>query len=178
MPAASRNLLPEPYHKLMTNPDSAIKSYYPEEFETDLNGKKADWEAVVLIPFIDEVLAMIKQKTTRNIMIFFKKKLLAAMEQCNLELTPEEIKRNSHGPMLIYRFTTTVQEKYEAPQYFPPVDPNKAVCSELTINDVRVPRDKLVKGAYPGVKLDIYFPGFPTTKHLKYTVSIKITLPS
>lgn len=40
----------------MTSPDSPIISFYPNDFETDLNGKQHDWEAVVLIPFIDEVL--------------------------------------------------------------------------------------------------------------------------
>ena len=35
--------------------DSPIKDFYPEEFEADLNGKMQEWEAVVLIPFIDEV---------------------------------------------------------------------------------------------------------------------------
>lgn len=34
---------------------SPIIDYYPLEFNTDLNGKRQDWEAVVLIPFIDEV---------------------------------------------------------------------------------------------------------------------------
>lgn len=81
------------------------------------------------------------------------------------------MKRNSHGPMLIYEYTSAVQEKYEAPQYFPPILQNYAVWNELTINDIRVPKEKLIKGAYPGVKLDIYFPGFPTTKYLKYKVS-------
>ena len=37
------------------NEDSPIKDFYPEEFEADLNGKMQKWEAVVLIPFIDEV---------------------------------------------------------------------------------------------------------------------------
>ena len=37
------------------NEDSPIKDFYPEEFEADLNGKMQEWEAVVLIPFIDEV---------------------------------------------------------------------------------------------------------------------------
>ena len=32
-------------------------------------------------------------------------------------------------------------------------------------------RSKLVKGLYPGVKLDLYFPGFPTLKHLEHSVS-------
>lgn len=39
----------------MTNEKSALKAYYPEEFRTDMNGKRQEWEAVVLIPFIDEV---------------------------------------------------------------------------------------------------------------------------
>ena len=34
---------------------SPIEDFYPPTFETDLNGKKQEWEAVVLIPFIDEV---------------------------------------------------------------------------------------------------------------------------
>lgn len=39
----------------MTDENSPIVEYYPTTFETDLNGKKNDWEAIVLIPFIDEV---------------------------------------------------------------------------------------------------------------------------
>ena len=39
----------------MVSEDSPIKDFYPEEFEADLNGKMQEWEAVVLIPFIDEV---------------------------------------------------------------------------------------------------------------------------
>ena len=38
----------------MTSPESAIVDFYPAEFEQDLNGKQQDWEAVVLIPFIDQ----------------------------------------------------------------------------------------------------------------------------
>lgn len=55
LPAASRELLPTCYQELMTSEDSPLKKYYPEEFRKDLNGKKQDWEAVVLIPFIDQV---------------------------------------------------------------------------------------------------------------------------
>lgn len=47
---------------LMSHPDSPILDFYPVDFECDLNGKKADWEAVVKIPFIDEerLLAALK----------------------------------------------------------------------------------------------------------------------
>ena len=39
----------------MVMEQSPIIEYYPVNFNTDLNGKQHDWEAVVLIPFIDEV---------------------------------------------------------------------------------------------------------------------------
>jgi 5'-3' exonuclease len=41
----------------MTSPDSPLIDFYPTNFETDLNEKKQEWEAIVLIPFIDEVLS-------------------------------------------------------------------------------------------------------------------------
>ncbi|KAG2462678.1 ATR kinase, partial [Polypterus senegalus] len=42
------------FKNLMTSENSPIFDYYPLEFKTDLNGKQQEWEAVVLIPFIDE----------------------------------------------------------------------------------------------------------------------------
>ena len=54
LPAASKALLPNAYQNLLTETQSPIIDYYPLEFKTDLNGKKQEWEAVVLIPFIDE----------------------------------------------------------------------------------------------------------------------------
>lgn len=39
----------------MTSESSPIIEYYPLDFKMDLNGKQQEWEAVVLIPFIDEV---------------------------------------------------------------------------------------------------------------------------
>ena len=38
----------------MTDSASPIIDFYPRNFETDLNGKKQDWEAIVKIPFMDE----------------------------------------------------------------------------------------------------------------------------
>lgn len=54
MPEASRELIPLAYQDLMTDPNSPILDFYPRDFEQDLNGKKADWEAIVKIPFIDQ----------------------------------------------------------------------------------------------------------------------------
>jgi 5'-3' exonuclease len=38
----------------MCNPASSISDFYPSEFNLDLNGKRYAWQAVVLLPFIDE----------------------------------------------------------------------------------------------------------------------------
>jgi 5'-3' exoribonuclease 1 len=66
LPAASRQHIPEPYRSLMTDGESPIIDFYPDDFECDLNGKKASWEAIVLIGFIDE------------------KRLLAALKSMNM----------------------------------------------------------------------------------------------
>lgn len=36
-----------------------------------------------------------------------------------------------------------------------------------------MPDERLVLGPTPGVLRDVYFPGFPTMKHLEYTAEIK-----
>ena len=40
----------------MVSESSSVIDYYPTDFKTDLNGKLQEWEAVVLIPFINEVV--------------------------------------------------------------------------------------------------------------------------
>ena len=79
LPASSNHAIPKPFHPLMTEPDSNIIDFYPEDFELDMNGKKQSWKAIVLLPFIDE------------------KRLLAAMATKYPELTEEENLRNAPG---------------------------------------------------------------------------------
>lgn len=92
------------------------------------------------------------------------------MKECNDKLTPEEKQRNSHGPMLIYNYTSESRGPYPAPEYFPAILESHAEILKLNYDDILIPKDKLVKGAYPGVRLNVYYPGFPTLKHLKYKV--------
>ncbi|KAL7807700.1 exoribonuclease [Trichoderma gracile] len=79
LPAASRHALPEVFHELMTEKDSEIIDFYPEEFEIDLNGKKMAWQGVALLPFID------------------MKRLLKAVQSKYPLLSPDDIARNTIG---------------------------------------------------------------------------------
>ncbi|KAJ5391837.1 5'-3' exoribonuclease 2 [Penicillium cosmopolitanum] len=79
LPASSNHALPEVFHDLMSDPNSEIIDFYPEDFPLDLNGKKFAWQGVILLPFIDE------------------KRLLAAMEKKYPLLSDDERNRNTHG---------------------------------------------------------------------------------
>lgn len=106
LPAASKTLLPACYQHLMTSEDSPIIEYYPPDFKTDLNGKQQEWEAVVLIPFIDE------------------KRLLEAMETCNHSLKKEERKRNQHSECLMCWYDSDTEFTYSSPwpEKFPAIE--------------------------------------------------------
>lgn len=54
LPPRSADLLPQPLQWLMTDPGSPLADFYPRDFAVDLEGKRAEWEGIVLIPFVDE----------------------------------------------------------------------------------------------------------------------------
>uniref|UniRef100_A0A674N4Y8 5'-3' exoribonuclease 1 n=1 Tax=Takifugu rubripes TaxID=31033 RepID=A0A674N4Y8_TAKRU len=97
LPAASMELLPEAYRHLMNSENSPIIEYYPHDFKTDLNGKQQEWEAVVLIPFIDE------------------RCLLAAMEPWNHQLTKQERSRNCHTELCTTHKTHIPMDAWQVP---------------------------------------------------------------
>ena len=79
MPAASNHTIPEVFRSLMSDEDSDIIDFYPDDFPIDLNGKKFAWQGVALLPFIDE------------------KRLLKAMGTRYPLLSKEDVERNEVG---------------------------------------------------------------------------------
>ncbi|PBC30137.1 5'-3' exoribonuclease [Apis cerana cerana] len=155
LPSYSKELLPSAFQTLLTEEKSPIINYYPSEFETDLNGKEQEWEAVVLIPFINE------------------KDLLDAMAPHYSKLSLEEQARNKHGPMCLFTYTEEELGMYHAPEYFPNVINNYAKVQLINREDIYVPREKLVRGLCSGVRPDIYYPGFSTIQHIEHTASLE-----
>lgn len=145
LPEASADCLPKPLQELMSSDPakSMIHDFYPASFETDLNGKRNDWEAVVLIPFIEE------------------KRLLDAIESKRNRLTREENLRNTHGSHI-----ECVSTRQEDGQW-------RVIRSELPQEIFRIPKEQVKWGLLPNVKMDVYFPGFPTMKHLNHSGELR-----
>uniref|UniRef100_A0A8D2BC73 5'-3' exoribonuclease 1 n=1 Tax=Sciurus vulgaris TaxID=55149 RepID=A0A8D2BC73_SCIVU len=155
LPAASKNLLPACYQHLMTSEDSPIIEYYPPDFKTDLNGKQQEWEAVVLIPFIDE------------------KRLLEAMETCNHSLKKEERKRNQHSECLMCWYDRDTEFTYPSPwpEKFPAIE---RCCTRYKIISLDAWRVDINKNKITRVdQKALYFCGFPTLKHIKHKFFLK-----
>ncbi|XP_044288700.1 5'-3' exoribonuclease 1 isoform X3 [Varanus komodoensis] len=155
LPAASKDLLPKCYQHLMTSEDSPIIEYYPVEFKTDLNGKQQEWEAVVLIPFIEE------------------KRLLEAMESCNKLLTEEEKQRNRHSECFMYLYDRDTEFKYLSPwpEKFPSVERCHVRHKAMSLDawHVDIAHNKITE-----VDLQrLYFCGFPTLKHINHKFYLK-----
>ncbi|XP_054623028.1 5'-3' exoribonuclease 1 isoform X2 [Dunckerocampus dactyliophorus] len=154
LPAASMELLPECYRHLMTSELSPIIEYYPVDFKTDLNGKQQEWEAIVLIPFIDE------------------RHLLAAMDTCNHKLTKEERDRNHHTECAVYTYDPEKDFTYAStlPQLFPNITHCHASKENIPMDAWHVPLNHIGKSVDRSA---LYFCGFPTLHHIKHKFNMK-----
>jgi len=56
LPPKSAALIPFPLSTLLADDHSSIKTFYPDDFQVDLAGKRREWEAIVLLPMVDSRL--------------------------------------------------------------------------------------------------------------------------
>lgn len=104
LPPESARFLPEPMRNLMIQPDSPVVDFYPLDFDTDQNGKRNAWEAIVVIPFIDET------------------RLLDEISKIDsAELTEEDRIRDKRGPEFVFSADDYPRAEFATP----PVRPSK-----------------------------------------------------
>eukprot|EP01134_Creolimax_fragrantissima_P002793 CFRG2793T1 len=150
LPPASYKHVPVAFQHLMLSERSPIHDFYPLSFESDLNGKKNDWEAVVKLPFVDE------------------HRLKAAMEPYRSQLTSVEQQNQKQGPELVFVYSQHNPQFYPSP--WPEVYPHieATTCHQSDMNQIDPP---LIKGILPGVKMDGLW-GFPTLSNVPHTAAL------
>ncbi|CAG5086426.1 Oidioi.mRNA.OKI2018_I69.PAR.g11207.t1.cds [Oikopleura dioica] len=160
LPASSGKVaLPEVFHSLMDSPSSPIIDFYPTEFETDLNGKMQDWEAVVLIPFIDE------------------NRLYEAMKPALAKLSPFDKCRNIHSPCNVFEYDPKI-EPYHYPSPIPESFPHLEACRSKSYEvpthegiwklNLEAVRYGLLKPS-----MELLRPGFPTLFHIEHYAELE-----
>lgn len=102
----------------MLDEDSPIREFYPSNFAVDIEGKHADWEAVVLLPFMDAA------------------RLLEAYEAAAAGLSAAEVARNQCGRICIYEADPTSTEVDDCETTLPAFSPSvTASASRCTKRD-------------------------------------------
>lgn len=156
LPELSSAHVPPAFRDLMSNSESPIVDLYPRDFETDLNGKKFDWEAIVKIPFIDQ------------------ERLLKAMKAHEHKLLDEERRRNEFG--FTWQFRHNAQLSVIYPSSLSGFFPDLHNChSEMTTYDLPTMHGlRLIKGLCKGVLLGKdAVAGFPSLHNLPHTGSLR-----
>lgn len=140
----------------MTDANSPILDFYPTDFELDMNGKKADWEAVVKIPFIEE------------------DRLLKAMKSREHMLTSEEIQRNAFGAGFEFVYDNSAPDSiYPSvdPGLFPDIHP--CLCKTSTFKLPIIGANGYLKGLCIDATLGKRaLAGFPSLHTLPFTASL------
>jgi 5'-3' exoribonuclease 1 len=115
LPPASNKLLPEALRSLMLSETSPVREFYPSDFQVDIEGKRADWEAVILLPFVDQA------------------RLLAAYDEAAIGLSAAEVARSRPGRICIFDMDTASEEasycQSTLPVYAPSVTKPHSKCT-------------------------------------------------
>ncbi|KAI9594045.1 XRN 5'-3' exonuclease N-terminus-domain-containing protein [Syncephalis fuscata] len=158
LPVASKEHIPTVYQDLMYSVDSPIVDFYPLDFTQDLNGKKAEWEAVVRIPFIDQ------------------DRLLSAMHEREHLLSDDEKRRNSTNHSYSFVYDVDMDEHYisSIPGTFPDIFHCHCRAQPYQLPVLSTDMN-FVKGLCKGVRLGIKaMAGFPSLYTIPHVAALKL----
>lgn len=114
--------------------DSPVKDFYPVDFKVDMNGKKNEWEAVVVVPFIDEQRLLVAAKGKEHL------------------LSPEEARRNGFGPDILYTYDPRLNFTFPSPSpAFPEI--KNCPCRAAKFVLPSIPESGHCYGLLPGARL-------------------------
>ena len=171
LPTASAKLLPPVYRTLMMAEDSPLKApldLYPEDFPLDQEGKRQNWEAVILIPFMDEKTLLDAEKTLDK-----------------SQLTPDDLDRNKVGSVLTYWFDDDSRETSYCESTLPDHLRSVAVSKSRALPTPPPPPlpdgvpgfvPKLVNGTKSGALSPVGFPSLRTLKVLGRLATIGVNV--
>ena len=110
-----------------------------------------------------------------NHFLLLQKRLLDAMDHFYSGLTDEEKGRNSFGKCLKYTYDASLNFIYPTsyPDIFEDVRACKAHREDIDRTMFHLDVSLLKKGLMEGTQLDVYFPGFPTMRHLQHKSYLK-----
>lgn len=146
----------------MTDPNSPIADFYPTEFEVDLEGKRADWEGVVLISFIDE-----------------ERLLKAARSVPPGQLTADERARNELGDIMVFAHSIGSKEATfctsTLPAHYSSVSHSNSTAMVQAAPPPLPAGDRgFVPAVVAGTKMGATGPaGFPTLRTLAFSSELR-----
>ena len=135
LPAASNHAIPEVFHPLMTEEDSEIIDFYPEDFPVDLNGKKFAWQGVAILPFIDEKRLLDAMAT--------KYPLLSAEEHARNEIGKEVLIISDRHPLYEEIATNFYSRKQGSPKFKLNPSVSEGLAGKVEKNEEYIPQSSL-----------------------------------
>ena len=161
-PPSSSKLLPEPFRHFMEDPRSPLAEFFPEDVPVDFEGKRNDWEGVVLLPFLDADRL---------------KAAVASVEASRL--TQGEIARNVPGNLIYFTHAPSGAGDVPStlPKSFAGLFPAKSRMT-MKLPPGEFPDEMKCFGGddsvYPGTTLGLESPsGFPTIRTLPVSGALK-----
>lgn len=154
LPQASKELLPQAFQKVTYHPNSPLIEYFPTEFETDLNEKIHDYEAIILIPFMNDKILMEVYKTLKH------------------ELSPEEKERNTFGYHHVLKFSHESGKNHS--EQIDPIKYPNVFDEKLAKNAFWLQPEHIYKGIRQEITLGKFI-GFPSLNGVNFKMKMELS---